>query len=286
MRFLQSLDELPESTVVVGGVLLSIVLGALHHLAGAELSFELFYLIPIGLVAWRAGRRMGLILAALCALAWLAADLAGPRSVAAAAWNAITHFGSFSVVAIMVSALRSAVDVERTAARTDFLTGLPNLRAFRDAAELEIRRLRRFRQPLTVAYLDLDNFKTVNDRFGHAEGDELLRRVAGVLRDTLRGTDVIARVGGDEFALILPATGAEPAWVVLRKVHNAVRLAMEEGRWPVTASVGALTCEDSPASVEELLRVADDLMYGAKRTGKNRVSLEIFDPASAAARAG
>lgn len=283
MTLLDGLDALPRRTVVGGAVGLAVIIGVAHGLVGAEYSFHLFYLLPVCLAAWRAGQRPGLAVAALCALAWLSVDALAHRPIGLALWNDAGRFASFAVVAVVVAALRSAVEIEAAAARTDFLTGLPNVRAFRDVAELELKRLQRFQQPLTVAYLDLDNFKSVNDRYGHPEGDKLLRRVAEVLRDTLRATDVIARVGGDEFAILLPFTGTEPAWVVLRKLHNAVRIAMQEGDWPVTASVGALTCAQAPESVEELLRIADDLMYGAKRTGKNRVTLEVYRPPAAAA---
>jgi diguanylate cyclase (GGDEF)-like protein len=283
VTLLDQLDAAPRRTVLGGVAALAIVIGVVHGVVGAGYSFDLFYLLPVCLAAWRAGQRAGLAIAGLAAAALLTVEALAHGPPTRVGWNAAANFGTFAVVAVVVAALRSAVEIEAAAARTDFLTGLPNLRAFRDVADLELKRLQRFQQPLTVAYLDLDNFKAVNDRYGHPEGDALLRRVAEVLRDTLRATDIIARVGGDEFAILLPFTGAEPAWVVLRKLHNAVRIAMHEGGWPVTASVGALTCAHAPESVEELLRIADDLMYGAKRTGKNRVTLEIYRPPAAAA---
>jgi len=167
-------------------------------------------------------------------------------------------------------------------ARTDFLTGVPNWRAFAERATTELNRARRYGRPLTFAYVDLDDFKAVNDRYGHAAGDTLLSDVARTIGHVLRRTDVIARLGGDEFAVLLPETGPEPAWIVLRKLHNAVRIALAEAGWPVTASIGAVTCVVPPADVDELVRLADQLMYDVKRIGKNQVHHVVIEADSPA----
>jgi diguanylate cyclase (GGDEF)-like protein len=122
-----------------------------------------------------------------------------------------------------------------------------------------------------VAYLDLDNFKEVNDRFGHSRGDSLLRLVAATIRTNLRKTDMVARLGGDEFALLLPETGYEPAAAVLRKIHQLLLGKMQRCGYPVTCSIGAVTFLRPAESVEELIKRADACMYAAKRGGKDRM---------------
>jgi diguanylate cyclase (GGDEF)-like protein len=135
--------------------------------------------------------------------------------------------------------------------------------------DAELARAARAQHAVSLAYVDLDNFKWVNDQQGHAEGNRALSTVAHVIRDELRHTDVIGRVGGDEFAVLLPATDADAARKVLSQVLSRVKAAMTEHRWPITASIGAITCPRPPASADALLRAADGLMYEAKAGGKN-----------------
>lgn len=165
-------------------------------------------------------------------------------------------------------------------ATTDELTGLPNRRFFLDNLERELRKLTRVStdQQLSLLVLDLDRFKTVNDRFGHAAGDEVLRLVARGLAQTVRATDLPARFGGEEFAILLPNTGAEGARFLAEKLRSEVeaeRLRFEGHDLTVTISIGVATLsspsryDDSIA--EDLLRRADEAMYQAKSGGRNRV---------------
>ncbi|HEU4698756.1 MAG TPA: GGDEF domain-containing protein [Gemmatimonadales bacterium] len=280
MRLLARLEGLPRATAFALSVALALALGALHRVIDPMLSFQLFYLLPVSLAAWTAGRAAGLVVAGIAAIAWLVGDLATPAIAShggVVAWNALLRGCALGVVGWMITALRRALEHERAVSRTDFVTGLPNWRAFAERAGYELDRAQRYERPLTLAYVDLDDFKVVNDRFGHATGDQLLGTVADTMHDVLRRTDVIARLGGDEFAVLLPETGAEPAWIVLRKLHNAIRLAMEAHGWPVTASVGAVTCEVPPAHVDALIRHADQLMYEVKREGKDRIRQVVIE---------
>ena len=126
---------------------------------------------------------------------------------------------------------RLALELESERALTDPLTGLKNRRAFRDAALADLERARRAGQPFTIALLDLDDFKQVNDTLGHATGDEVLVAVSGVLRRRLRSLDIVARLGGDEFALVLPQTAAPEAATALRHLLEQVRGSMQERGW-------------------------------------------------------
>ncbi len=165
-------------------------------------------------------------------------------------------------------------------ATTDELTGLPNRRFFLDSLERELRKLTRVAtdQHLSLLVLDLDRFKTVNDRFGHAAGDEVLRLVARGLSQTVRATDLPARFGGEEFAILLPNTGAEGARFLAEKLRSEVeaeRIRFDGNDLSVTISVGVATLS-SPSRydesiAEDLLKRADEAMYQAKSGGRNRV---------------
>jgi diguanylate cyclase (GGDEF)-like protein/PAS domain S-box-containing protein len=167
--------------------------------------------------------------------------------------------------------LRARLEREQQRAHTDSLTGLLNRRGFSRALTRESRRLARYHRPFTLAYLDVDNFKQINDTWGHAAGDEALRRVAEVLAEGTRDIDVVTRLGGDEFAMLLPETDAEAARVAMTRLRTRLLRVGAERSWTVTFSVGALTCLEPPQSVDDLMSQADGLMYTAKTMGKNTV---------------
>jgi diguanylate cyclase (GGDEF)-like protein len=169
---------------------------------------------------------------------------------------------------------------EKELARTDMLTGLANRRAFYEALQAERARTARYGRPMTLVYLDLDNFKRVNDTLGHAVGDDLLACVADLLRRTLRASDTVGRLGGDEFALLLPETTAQAAEALLQKLGSVLMDTMQAKQWPVTFSMGAAAFLDNPASVEEMIRTADELMYSVKKSGKNRISVALMGGSS------
>lgn len=151
------------------------------------------------------------------------------------------------------------------------------MRYFCELADTELSRARRYERPLTIAYLDIDNFKLVNDRLSHATGDLLLKRVAESIRNNIRVIDTIARVGGDEFVTLFPETDPDTAKLVIERIQKGLRDVVQENKWPITFSIGALTCVTIPDSVEALVTAADRLMYSVKAAGKDTVKYEIFD---------
>ena len=163
------------------------------------------------------------------------------------------------------------------AAVIDSLTGLINRRAFDRRLREEVARSQRYGSPLSLAMLDLDAFKNVNDRHGHPCGDSLLRAVGVLLESELRTADIAARFGGDEFAIILPNTTKTDAWAVAEKIRAALaRLtvhAENDVSVTTTASVGIATLNERVQHPNDLLDAADRALYGAKRAGRNRVEL-------------
>src|SRR5205085_1549573 len=185
------------------------------------------------------------------------------------------------LVSEALARLRLAHARERQLARSDALTGAPNARAFYEVAEAEITRARRYAHPFSVAYLDLDDFKLVNDRLGHLAGDAVLRSVARALSGVMRASDVVARLGGDEFVVLLPEASAAPARLATEKLRGALADVVPAHGWRMTASIGVATFLVPPESVDELLGAVDGLMYRAKQGGKNGVAHETRNEAPA-----
>ncbi len=252
--------------------------GILNYLAGPDLSSWIFYLIPIFLVTWRIGKWMGVLMSTFSALIWSIAEHASGATYldnTIPYWNCIARLSYFLILTFVLSALKSAIEKEKELSRVDFLTGVGNGRYFIELADMEINRARRYEHPLTVAYIDLDNFKAINDRFGHSTGDYLLRLVANTIKNNIRVTDTVSRVGGDEFAILLPETGTELGEAITHKIQKINLELMQKNGWPVTFSIGVVTFISPPSTVDEILKKSDNLMYSAKKSGKNRINYEV-----------
>lgn len=243
-----------------------------------ELSLGMLYLIPLALAAGFLSGRIRITAFLFTVSVWLIVEIlafqAHPDPVSAF-WNTAERALIFGLVATLVVRLRTAYSYEKNLARTDYLTGVANSRSFFELAQNEISRANRYGHPLTLAYLDVDDFKGVNDKHGHAAGDKLLKSVCEAITRNVRQTDVLARLGGDEFAILLPETDERAADVVINKMRKALMEEMLEGGWNVTFSIGVVTCVDSPPSVAEVVKWGDDLVYRAKRSGKNTAIYDV-----------
>jgi diguanylate cyclase (GGDEF)-like protein len=160
-------------------------------------------------------------------------------------------------------------------AYTDYLTGLANRRHFLEQAENELTRTLRYDRELSILMLDLDRFKQVNDTYGHKVGDLVLKKLSELCRVTLRDIDIIGRVGGEEFAVLLPETGIEQAAQAAERLCEAIAAAHVTlgGGLPLrfTASFGVTTLHEKDANIDVLLNQADQALYRAKHEGRNRV---------------
>jgi diguanylate cyclase (GGDEF)-like protein len=292
LRAVRRLEGRPRPLVVGAGFALVFAIGLLDALTDIRLSFAALYLLPISIVFWFGSRAAGVAAGIVSVAVWLAADravAATPGGTLVLTWNASLRLILYVAFVFTLYALRQslralsgALEREHELARVDGLTGVRNARAFREAADQEVARAARYGRPLTLAYLDADGFKSVNDTFGHSVGDRVLRVIAQTLATNVRAVDIAARLGGDEFGLLFPETGSEAADGALRKLQGALAEAMAREEVVVTFCIGAVTVVRPVLSVDGLLQRADALMYEVKHHGKNGIRAEVLADGPAA----
>ncbi len=268
---------------LAGAVGMILCVGVADFLTGTDTSLILFYLAPIGFGTWFVSLRGGVFLSFASAAVSFGADAlhwaSGPgidHVLPVLVWNALMQLGTAAALVLVLAALRARLEAQEQLARTDALTRISNRRAFFEAVALEIERARRSGRPLTLAYVDCDDFKNVNDRMGHAQGDALLVTVARTLLDNVRTVDAVARLGGDEFGVLLPETDGAEAEALLARVHSTLLETMAAHGWPLGFSAGAATFLGPPASADEMMACADALMYAAKREAKGSMRLATY----------
>lgn len=268
------LQRLPKPLVLaICYVLLLVIAWVDYNSTPLHLTLVVYYLLPIFLVAWFAGPVHAVILAVICGLLNLLIDLHYLDDFPSGIWPVVNDVVAaiiYMVAARILSLVRALIQVEQVLARTDPMTGAANRRAFFEMVEHELNRARRTAEPLTLVYIDLDDFKLVNDRWGHNIGDVALRIVVATLSKYTRAADVVARLGGDEFAVFLPSPTGD-AQPLIERLQAELLNAMQQNGWPVTFAIGACTFTRAPNSADDMLKEADSLMYTAKRLGKNRL---------------
>jgi diguanylate cyclase (GGDEF)-like protein len=268
----KNLARLSKSQIIVAGIFLTIALSLIDYITGWEISFSIFYLLPICLLAWYAGKNHGIIMAVFCAVIWFMTDTYPVNHYSNpifAYWNAAVRLGFFLLFSIGLSTIKKIYELQRILSTIDPLTGLLNQRAFYEQGENEVMRSGRSGRPVTLCYIDLDNFKKVNDSCGHLEGNRVLQLVAETLQHNVRSMDIASRLGGDEFAVILPETDSEQARIVIERIQNILAEKMKEKECAVTFSIGVATFPEPPEGLDNLIKAADELMYEVKQTGKN-----------------
>lgn len=279
-NLLDFMSKVPRQTVTLLALLFAIVIGILDHLAGYEITISIFYLIPIVLVTWFVNKRQGILFSVFSSSVWMLADFLTGHTYSSSAipwWNAFARLCFYLLSVYSFTAIKELLEREQNHARIDPLTSLANSRAFKEMAESEINKASRFERPFTVAYMDIDNFKLINDTYGHSHGDELLRLIAKGIRDNVRIIDIVSRIGGDEFVFFFPETGTDSARGALEKVRQKLLDIVGAQGFPVTFSIGAVTCFAAD-DLDDILKAADRLMYTIKNSGKNRVEYQLYSP--------
>jgi len=271
------LEHKSATSVIMFGLALLASVAALDHVTGYELSFSIFYLLPIVLVTWRLQRRAAVTFCFMAAGVWLLVDFTSSHAYSndlIPFWNTAVRLSFFLVTASLLLELKKRLAIEQEMATTDGLTGLLNARAFKEATGRLFDLARRNRHAVVLGYVDVDNFKGVNDQLGHSEGDRVLRKVAHTLMHSVRATDVVGRLGGDEFAVFLPETERMGAENLFGRMHEELTRVAADGGWSIGFSVGVAVFKAVPASIDDAVKRADALMYRVRKAGKNNVVYE------------
>ena len=281
-----ALRRLPDWAIFAIGMAMVAGIVAFRVTVGHDIPVADFLLIPVAVTGWLVSDRAYAYIAAACtAVVSVVIAVAGQAQapLAGALAAAGVRFVLYLIVLALLGWMRQMQLAREKEARTDFTTGAANSRAFDEAAAAEIERARRYGQALSLLYLDVDDFKAINDTFGHGAGDAVLAAISHVVRCSVRANDLVARLGGDEFAVLMPEATRFAAAAVARRVREEVkRVTVPDGR-TVRCSIGVASYQSPPMSVDALIHDADGLMYRAKQQGKDRVEAAEFDGGTTAA---
>ena len=270
-----------------GTILASVVV--LSGGAGAVAAYSMFYFWVVLSAFYFFPRKVAMAHLALVAICLTAVLLLTPNTPdPALLW--LMAMGTLTVAGTLIRLLsertQQLVDQLGEAARTDPLTGLLNRRGLTEQADIEFSRARRNAASLAMLVCDLDHFKAVNDKQGHQAGDEVLIRVANLLRVSKRAIDAAARLGGEEFALLLPDTDEDEAMVVAERIRRSMQIIFEDEPSSVTLSIGVAAYPHNGATAPELLRAADDALYAAKLGGRDRSEVSVAEAEQPVRRGG
>lgn len=239
-----------------------------------QASLTVLYLIPVLLSSLYVGLGAGLGLAVLAALAgslwgmgWPAIFEMNPLGI----WNLFSALVIFGLAAYLSAQLRQMVIIGERSAGRDTLTGLFSLNHFLERSQMEMQRACRTRQPLSLAYIDIDSLKKVNDLLGFAKGDQLLKSFAEDLRNHTRASDVVARLGGDEFVILFPEAGREQARGAAAKIQKSFQEIASQAGCQASISLGLVTVFNPEIKLEEVMNKAFDLLMEAKGQGENNI---------------
>jgi diguanylate cyclase (GGDEF)-like protein len=292
---LKKIDQLTSKQLnqfFIGAVLSIVLIGTLDALFGNQLSLQILYVIPIILAALLLSKKQTIaliiILSALSNIIVASSYIMSVKTNELMLWRftfqAILislHLLIWVVLAYLIVAFKRSNLLLESMAIKDPLTGIANRKRFDESLAHEVIRSKRYGHILTLAYIDLDHFKQLNDNFGHAFGDQVLITIATAMHDLCRSTDTVARLGGDEFAIILPETNPASARIVLGRLLDFVRHFCITHQWPVSISMGVVSFVKSIETPIDAVKMADRAMYFAKERGRNQAHFLIFNEMNA-----
>jgi diguanylate cyclase (GGDEF)-like protein len=281
---------LPRRWALVVGFCMFTAAAALDYATPYQLSLGSLYLFAILAVSWNCGMAWGLAFTALSMGCQIALGIAQGHPFLKDLYffqSQANVLLEYAVAVVLTSQLRRLFERERQTARIDHLTGVKNRQGFHEVLESEVARHLRNGASFCLAYIDVDDFKGVNDRFGHSEGDRLLEAVGHVTAASVRRSDTVGRIGGDEFAVLFPETNQAEALAIEGKLREALHtITRPRPWWSVTFSMGVATFKSMPSSADAAMSFVDQLMYRAKRSGKAHTITAVFEGTALHAESG
>jgi diguanylate cyclase (GGDEF)-like protein len=256
------------------------LIGYLDYLAGYEIRLTIFYSIPILVSSWFISAYVGYAFSVFSIFIIFYTDNLSNNSFKLTGiyiWDYAGVFLFYIFSSYIIAEIKKIIQREIIFSRTDPLTDIANSRFFIEETNKEIERSKRYFHTISAVYIDCDNFKYINDEYGHATGDKLLRVIATTIRENIRATDIVARVGGDEFCILMPETGIELSTESINVIKDTLLKVMKENNWPVTFSIGIATFIRPPESANEVLGKSDELMYHVKKSGRNSITHRVFE---------
>lgn len=277
-KLLTNCSAQPSWIILSVGIVWLLIVAFIDYVVVANISLSIFYSLSIFWGTWALGKYAGFAFSILSSIAWFISEVNAQNNdlLFVVEWNALVRFLFFLIITHLLTEIKQSHEREQCLARTDRLTGLWNRLYFLELLDREIKRFQRQPRPFTLAYLDVDDFKKVNDTWGHHRGDKLLVLTARVLEKNVRQIDAIARLGGDEFVLLLPETDIKNGNSVLQRVHQKLLEMIEVESLPVGFSIGAVTFYSLPEAIDEIISIADRWMYEVKKSGKNKLNHRIY----------
>lgn len=261
-----------DRTIVVFSSLIIAAIAAIDYVVKIKVSFLIFYLLPIVLITSRFGRIAGQFITLISIGLWLQQDLSAYQypNYWYPTWNAFTRLVVFSTLVHYLAGKRNVEAELLQLATTDPLTELANRRAFEEALDKEIRRCERSKEPFALLFIDVDDLKIVNDWFSHKMGSKLLKELAIVFNSSVRRIDTVARIGGDEFVILLPSIQAQSIASIIDRINRRTNLLVKELELPrsIGVSIGHAVFLEPPSSADEALDRADVAMYEVKKQKK------------------
>lgn len=267
-------DNRQSGTIIfLLGIILSLTIFYIDYkIFGPDITFTLVYLLPIVGVCWYTGMGYAIFISFLCVAEWSVIKFhlyIMDKDFIIYIFNIVTKLFMYIFVIFLLTQLKKSLQKEKKLARMDHLTGAYNRHGFFELLELELYKMKRYSKPLTLAYLDIDDFKKINDRLGHSSGDKILIDFTKVIRKNIRESDIIARIGGDEFIILFPDMDYINAGIAIDKIKKTVCEMMENNSWGCSLSIGVGIFNGWDKSSDEMIQIVDQLMYKIKNGTKN-----------------
>lgn len=263
----------------LSSLIVLLLLALMDFLTGVDFRITEFYLLPVILACWKTDVKFSYFMAVFAAFSAAMVKIVEANLALSIlfCWDLSLDVIVFAFVAFLMLKLKAIRENEKRLAKTDYLTGAINPAGFSEILEAEINRSKRFNMPLSIAYIDCDDFSAVNNSLGHKEGNKVLSFVAETIQKNIRKTDFLSRLVDDEFALLLVGTTPENALNVINKLNDLLLYKMKKQNYPITFSIGLASFKVPPESGDIMLKTADMLMYSVKSTTKNAVKHKVFE---------